>query len=113
MKDPRSVCTLAVSSVVIAKGVRGKKRKEHCDYRSVIGMINFLVNCTHPEMAYRLHQCTRFYKDPKHIRKQAIKRIIRYLFDIRRNQNKRRGNNQGIIYCQIIVTYADALFDGD
>ena len=66
MTDTRSVCTPAVSGEVLNKDVGGEPRKEYWNYRSVILMLNHLVNCTHPEMSFAVHQCARFCNDPKH-----------------------------------------------
>ena len=62
-------------------------------------MINVLVNYTHPEIDYTVHQCARFFNYLKlSPREQATKISIRYLLGTIRNNNKRRYDNQGIIY---------------
>ena len=75
-------------------------------------MLNFLVNCTHPEMAFAVHQCARFCHDPKYSHEQAVKRIIRYL--ISTTQGSR---NQGIMFTpdksKSMDVYVDASFAGE
>ena len=50
----------ALPSVILTKDETGPSRKEKWHYRSLIGMLNFLVNSTHPKLAYAVHQCARF-----------------------------------------------------
>ena len=117
MKDARSACTSADAGVVLTKDSDGSDRKENWHYRSIIGMLNYLVNCTHPEMSFAVHQCARFCHDPKLIHEQAVKRIIRYLLSTKRVNRKTDKNNQGIIYSpdktRRIDTYVDASFAGE
>eukprot|EP00957_Ditylum_brightwellii_P070957 5391906-Ditylum_brightwellii.AAC.1 len=40
----------AATSLVLTKDINGKARQENWNYTSVIGMLNFLVNSTHPEL---------------------------------------------------------------
>ena len=54
----------ASPSVILTKDEAGPGRKENWHYRSVIGMLNFLVNSTHPELAFAVHQCARFCQNP-------------------------------------------------
>ena len=78
MTDTRSACTPAVAVETLNKDIGGELWKEYWNYRSVIGMLNYLINCTHPEMFFAVHQCARFCNDPNHSHEQAFKRIIRY-----------------------------------
>eukprot|EP00957_Ditylum_brightwellii_P207487 15353199-Ditylum_brightwellii.AAC.1 len=57
--------TPASSTSILTKDQEGEPRKETWNYRSMIGMLNFLVNSTHPELACAVHQCARFCEDPK------------------------------------------------
>lgn len=86
--------------------------KEHWDYQFIILILNCLVNCTHPEMLYAVYQCARFYNDPKHAHKQAVKRIIRYLLNTKRNTKGNVRGYHGILYrpdkTRSIDTYVDA-----
>ena len=80
-------------------------------------MLNYLVNCTHPEMSFAVHQCVRFFIDPKRSHKQAVKRILRYLLSTKRGDHKNTGVNQGIIYrpdkTKSIDTYVYASISGE
>ena len=117
IKDTRSACTPADATVVLTKDSGERSRNENWYYRSVIGMINYLVNCTHPEISFAVHQCARFCHDPKLIQEQAVKRIIRYLLSTKWVNRKTDKNNQGIIYSpdktRNIDTYVDASFAGE
>ena len=55
----------AATSLILSDNINVKARKENWNYRSVIGMLNFLVNLTHPELAHAVHQCARFCVEPK------------------------------------------------
>ena len=75
MTEACSVQSPVTSSVVPTKDNDGKPRKEQRNYRAIIGMINYLTNCTNPELSFAVHQCTRFCNDPKRIHKQAVNQI--------------------------------------
>ena len=70
-KDPATAATL------LTKDITGESHKENWNYRTIIGMLNFLVNSTQPELDFAVHQCARFCSDPKHSHEQAVKRILR------------------------------------
>ena len=111
MKEARSAKSPAVSGAVLSKDEDGELRQEHWNYRSVIGMLNYLVNCSHPELSFAVHQCARFCNDPKKCHEQAVKRILRYLI------NTTRTGDQGIIFrpdkTKSIDCYVDASFAGE
>jgi hypothetical protein len=111
MKEARGANTPASAGTILNKDIDGELRKEHWEYRSIIGMLNYLVSCTHPEMAYAVHQCARFCNDPKYSHEQAVKRIIRYLIKLKRD------NTLGMIFVPnkevSIETYVDASFAGE
>ena len=44
----------AASSITLTNNKAGPPKKENY-YRSLISMLNFLVNATHPELAYAIH----------------------------------------------------------
>lgn len=60
-----------ISSIpTVAKNILNKEsgdelRRDHWNYRSVIEMRIYLVNCTHPEIYFAIHQCARFCNGPK------------------------------------------------
>ena len=87
MSKAHPVKTPAVPSVILTKDVNGPERREKWHYRSVIGMLNFLVNSTHPELAYAVHQCARFCNNPKLSHERAVKRIVQYLLSTKREDS--------------------------
>ena len=76
----------------------------------MIGILNYLVNCTHPERSCAVHLYARLCNDPKLCHKQAVKIITRYL--IRKKHNK----DQGVIFnpdkSKSIEGFVDASFVG-
>ena len=104
----------ALPSVILTKDEKGEPRKEKWNYRSVVGMLNFLVNSTHPELAYSVHQCARFCNDPKLSHEKSVKRIVQYLLSTRRPNNQ---GYQGLLFkidrSKSIEVFVDASFAGD
>ena len=100
-----------ITESILTKDTQGKPRKKEWNYISLIGMLNYLVNCTQLDLAYSVHQCARFCEEPKYIHEQAVKRIIRYLLYLKRH------NKLGITYgpniLKSIVVYVDASFAGE
>ena len=111
IKNAKPSKTPSATGIFLTKDETGEKRKETWHYRSVIGMLNYLVNCSHPEIAYSVHQCARFCNHPKYSHEQAVKRILRYLLMVKKQ------NNPGILFRpnveQSIDTYVDASFAGE
>ena len=110
MEDARMAKSPAVTTSILTKDIDGKLQAEHWNYRSIIGMLNYLVNFTQPDLAYSVHQCARFCSDPKASHEQVVKRIICYLLYLRR----RKGI--GIRYrpdvAKSVESYVDASFAG-
>jgi hypothetical protein len=76
-------------------------------YRSIVGKLKYLEKCTRPEIAYAVHQCARFSKNPKISHSKAIKHMGRYLLASR---------GQGMICTpkhESLVYYCDADFSGN
>jgi len=48
-------------------------------YRSVIGKLNYLAQCTRPDIVYAVHQCARFSSNPRREHTEAVVYICRYL----------------------------------
>jgi hypothetical protein len=70
----------APSSTILRRDLDGEPFREKWDYRSIIGMLNFLEKSTRPEIAYAVHQCARFASNPRQSHANAIKYLCRYLF---------------------------------
>ena len=77
MKYARSANTPTAAGKILTKDLEGEKKKEHWNYRSIIGILKYLVNCTHPEISFAVHQCASLCIDPKYSHEQTLKRIIR------------------------------------
>ena len=43
-------------------------------------MFNYLEKTTRPKLVFAVHQCAHFCENPKLSHKQAVHRIVRYLF---------------------------------
>ncbi len=76
-------------STPVAKGLlhhnlAGKPRKYKCKYRTTVGMLSYLQNSTHPEIAMAVHQTTRFSNKPMLSHKKANMHLGRYLLDTRK-----------------------------
>jgi hypothetical protein len=60
---------------------------EACDetfnYRSVVGMMQYLSDHTRPEIAFAVSQCARFSSNPNQTHDTGLKRIGRYLLQTR------------------------------
>jgi len=103
-------------TLIMTKDLNGKTRQEDWSYRSLIGMMNYLVNTTRPELAYSAHQCARFCNDPKLSHEQAVKDIVRYLINTRINKED-KTKYHGLIFkidpTKSVVCFVDASFAGD
>ena len=106
----------AATSITLTKDSTGKPRQENWNYRSIIGMLNFLVNSTHPELSHAVHQCARFCSNPKASHKTAVKHIVRYLLTTQA-RNGRVAPNYGMNMRpdkkRRLKVYVDASFAGD
>ena len=71
--------TPAVYKEILFKDEDGPERKQDWNYRSAIGMLNYLAASTRPDCLYAVHQCARFSANPKLSHERAVKRIVRYL----------------------------------
>ena len=112
--NPKSI-TMSTNTV-LTKDKSGKERQETWNYRSLIGILNYLVNTTHPEVAYSMHQCARLCNEPKHNHEQAVKEILRNLIKTRvdlEDKSKYHGLMFKINPSQSIIYYVNASFTGD
>ena len=55
---------------------------ESFNYRSVLGMLQYVGNNTHPECAYAINACARYCIQPRQAHGNALKRIGRYLLGV-------------------------------
>ena len=68
--NPREIP--AMLSVTLTKNCQGKPRKGNWNYRSVIGMLNFVAKCAHLDIECLVHRCARFCKEPKLLHEVAV-----------------------------------------
>ena len=66
------------STEILYKDEYGKERKEQWNHRSLAGMLNYLVNSTRPDAMMAMHQCARFYENPKLSHEKAFKCIVKH-----------------------------------
>ena len=64
---------------LLHKDLEGSEKSAGWNFRSVVGMLNYIANCTRPDISFATHQCARFSNNPKRSHETAIKRIGRYL----------------------------------
>eukprot|EP00957_Ditylum_brightwellii_P006384 484629-Ditylum_brightwellii.AAC.1 len=103
-------------TVQLSKDLNEQGRKESWNYRSVIGMLHFFVNSTHPELAHSVHQCARFCETPKVSHGRAVKHILRYLLTTQPTEGKdppKYGLNMKPDMNRGLEVYVDASFAGD
>ena len=88
MKNANPRSTPACNTIILNKDKNGKIRKANWNYRSLIGMLNYLVNSTHSEVAFTVHQCARFCEDLKASHEQAVQHIAKYLLSTQTERSK-------------------------
>jgi hypothetical protein len=64
---------------ILHADTHGLVRQESWKYPSIIGQLNYLAQHSRPDISFTVHQCARFYKEPKALHEKAVKRIIYYL----------------------------------
>ena len=97
-----------VDKVPLAKDLDGNQCCEEWEYRSIVGMLLYLVGNTRPDIAYAVHQCARFSHQPKIFREIVIKHIIRYLNETRDKGSIMKPNSEDLR----LDLFADADFAG-
>jgi Reverse transcriptase (RNA-dependent DNA polymerase) len=97
----------AVAGTVLQEHKSSDNHCENWDYRSVVGKLNYLEKSSRPDLAFAVHQCARFTRNPKVEHSAAIKHIGRYLVATRDKGIICSPNNTSI-HC-----YSDASFAGE
>ena len=64
--------TPPLSSKILQRYENAPPFNEKFKYRSIIGKLNYLQNCTRGDIAYSAHQCARFSADPKKEHGEAV-----------------------------------------
>ena len=71
-------------------------------------MLNYLEKTSRPELAYSVHQCARFCKNPKLSYERAVHKIVKYL-----KTTKDKGLIVKLDKTKGIVCHVDADFAGN
>jgi hypothetical protein len=104
----KSKPTPAASSKLVSRHVHSDPFDNSFNYRSIIGMMHYLVAGSRSEIAYAVHQAARFSHDPKREHGEAVRWIGRYLIGTR---------NEGTILrpdaTKGLEVYVDADFAGN
>ena len=92
---------------ILHKDEDDEARKDNWNYRSLIGMLNYLSSTTRPDIMMAVHQCARFCESPRLSHEKAVKRIVKYLI----------GTQHIGIHAQVdkgkgLEAYADSDFAG-
>jgi hypothetical protein len=105
--DSTTRATPSLSSKILHAYPESPPYEGSWSYRSVIGKLNFLEKSTRPDLAYAVHQCTRFMSSPTEEHAKAVKHIGRYLLATSDKGIIMRPNGDGL------VCYSDADFAGN
>ena len=96
-------------------------REEEWNYRSVVGMMQFLSNNSRNDLAFAVNQVARYGNNPRKVHEQAVKRIGKYLKGTLYTDENGVERVQGTIFRQTeedkkkklqLDLYADADFAG-
>jgi hypothetical protein len=90
------------ATTILTSDLAGPPREHSWNYRSIIGMLNYLANSTRPDIAFAVHQCARFTTSPRRIHELALRRIVRYL---------KATANKGYILRPSITRHLDCYVD--
>ena len=74
-----------VVNPLLHKNTNGTNRTGTWNFRSAVGILNYIANLTRPDVSFATHQCARFCNNPKKSHKTAIKCVNKYL---KRTQEK-------------------------
>jgi len=78
LQDQSAEHSIPANTILTADST-GPPREHSWNYRSLIGMLNYLASSTRPDISFAVHQCARFTTAPRRIHELAIRRIVRYL----------------------------------
>jgi hypothetical protein len=79
LQDGKEKDTPAAISRILRRHSSSEPFDNSFNYRSVLGMLNYLDKGTRSDIAYATHQCARFCEEPKKEHGDAIRWIARYL----------------------------------
>jgi hypothetical protein len=100
--------TPAASSRVLHRHTDAEDFDNSFNFRSVVGMLNYLEKGSRMDIAYATHQCARFVASPKRQHAEALRWLARYLKGTR---------NKGMVYRpdpdKGLEVYVDSDFAGN
>ena len=91
---------------VLKRDADGPERILKWEYRSVLGMLNWLTRSTRPDIGFAVSQAARFMAFPKRTHEAAVIRICEYLRDTKDEGLFLQPDNSGF------KVWADADFSG-
>jgi hypothetical protein len=68
-----------VGKPLLCKDLDGTPRNHTWNYRAAVGMLNYLLQTSRPEIGMAVHQCARYNNNPMLSHEKAVKRIVIYL----------------------------------
>ena len=68
-----------LSSKILQREPDSLEFDNHFNYKSIIGQMAYLEKGTRPELAYAVHQCSRYSSNPRKAHGDAVRNIGRYL----------------------------------
>jgi hypothetical protein len=92
------------ATMILTSDLTGPPHEHNWNYRSIIGMLNYLATSTRLDIAFAVHQCARFTTNPRHVHELAIWRIVRYL---------KGTSDKGIILKPSSLRNLDCFVDAD
>ena len=111
INEANAKSTPSVYKEILHKDEEGPDRKLSWNYRSVVGMLNYLAASTRPDILFAVHQCARFAANPKLSHERAIKRIVRYLKGTPNGGIMLRPNPKEGIKCYVDADFAGGYCD--
>jgi hypothetical protein len=103
--------TPAVYKEILHRDEDGPDRKQSWNYRSLIGMLNYLAASTRPDILFAVHQCARFSANSKLSHERALKRIVRYLKGTKNKGIVLKPNPEEGIKCYVDADFAGGYHD--
>ena len=103
----RNIKDTPVVKPLLLRDTNGESRQLPWNYRSVVGMLNYLSGSTRPDISIAVHQVARFSTNPKRSHEKAVMRIARYL-----RSTARFGTFYKIDLPRDIEVFVDADFAG-
>lgn len=95
------------ATTILQRNHNGTPRRHQWDYRSVIGMLNFLTRSTRPDLCFAVSQAARFMANPRKTHEDAVLRICHYLAGTRD-----KGMIMSVDSSRGLEVFADADFCG-